>query len=90
MTIALVIQIVMLRDGFFGGKARKSRSFSLANLHVNAHRLRVNTRPMEKQVMAARDDMAAYMRARRARPKVEKAAIEQRGGAPVFTTHSNG
>ena len=43
--------------------------------------------------MPARD-MAAYMRERRARQKAElkaeKEAIEQRGGRPVFTTHSSG
>ena len=39
--------------------------------------------------MPARD-MAAYMRDRRARLKAEKEAIELRGGAPVFTTHSSG
>ena len=39
--------------------------------------------------MPARD-MAAYMRERRARQKAEKVAIEQRGGTPVFTTHSSG
>ena len=43
--------------------------------------------------MPARD-MAAYMRDYRARQKAalkaEKEAIEQRGGRPVFTTHSSG
>ena len=38
--------------------------------------------------MAARDDMAAYMRARRARQKAEKEAIERAGGVPVFTTEA--
>lgn len=37
-----------------------------------------------------REDPAAYMRARRARQKAEKEAVERAGGVPVFTTKAKG